>query len=374
MKRGLEGIGMSFKTTLLSTSSAFVFSFFIQSASLLAADIDPKGDLCAVSGPNGKINVNGGFAGDQANSTSGAYGFNGSLSLPLGCDLGVQLDAGFQHELGDTTYGGVGHFFMRDPNSYLLGMTGGYFKSNDASTWAVGPEVELYSGQFSFEAWAGLANVDVNGIGSSNKGFAFADAAFYATDDLRLSLGASMLGESKFLNAGMEYQVSDPVSLTLDGKIGDDEYVAVNAGLTLYFGETGNKSLIRRHREDDPRNRLLGFQAANSSTVKKIKKAASLKLVTTPAPTTTLAAATTSAPTTTLAAETTPAPTTTLAAETTPAPTTTEVISTTPAPTTTEVISTTPSPTSTSGATTTPDCGPTGYWSGGECLPTLSPT
>jgi hypothetical protein len=346
---------MSFKSTLLSTSSAFVFSFFIQSAALHAADMDPKGDLCAVSGPNGKIHVNGGFGGDQANSTSGAYGFNGSLSLPLGCDVGVQLDAGFQHELGDTTYGGVGHFFTRDPNSYLLGMTGGYFKSNDASTWAVGPEVELYSGQFSFEAWAGLANVNVNGIGSSNKGFAFADAAFYATDDLRLSLGASMLGESRFLNAGMEYQVSDPVSISLGGKIGDDDYVAVNAGLTLYFGETGNKTLIRRHREDDPRNRLVDFQAANASTVKKIKKAASLKLVTTPAPTTTLAAATTSAPTTTLAAETTPAPTTTMAAETTPTPTT-------------SMISTTPSPSTSSDASTTPDCGTTGYWSGSECL------
>jgi hypothetical protein len=265
---------MSFKTTLLSTSSAFVFSFFIQSASLYAADVDPKSDLCAVSGVNGKMNIVGGFADDGGASNSASFGANGSLSMPLGCDFGVQLDAGFLNQLGDTTYGGVGHFFMRDPNSYLIGMTGGYFKGSDSSVWAAGPEVELYSGQFSFEAWAGMANVDVNGFGKSNKGFAFADVGFYATDDLRLSIGASVLGESKFLNAGLEYQVTDPVSISLGGKIGDDDYVAVNAGLTLYFGETGNKTLIRRHREDDPRNRLIDFQAAQASVVKKIKKAA----------------------------------------------------------------------------------------------------
>jgi hypothetical protein len=341
---------MPFKTTLLGTSSAFVFSFFIQSAALYAADVDPKGDLCAVSGLNGKFNIKGGLANDGSNSGSGAFGANGSLSMPLGCDFGLQLDAGYLHELGDTTFGGVGHFFTRDPNSYLIGMTGGYFQGSDSSVWAAGPEVELYSGQFSFEAWAGMAKVEVNGLGDSNKGFAFADAAFYATDDLRLSIGASILGESKFLNAGIEYQVSDPVSISLGGKIGDDDYVAVNAGLTLYFGETGNKTLIRRHREDDPRNRMLDFQSAQTNVVKKIKKAVSSNMVTTPAPTTTSAVVTT------------------------PSPTTTVAVVTTPSPTTTAVVATTPSPTTTSGATTTPDCGPTGYWSGGECLPALAPT
>jgi hypothetical protein len=107
----------------------------------------------------------------------------------------------------------------------------------------------------------------------------------------------------------------------------------VNAGLTLYFGETGNKTLIRRHREDDPRNRLVDFQTAQTSVVKKIKKAASLKLVTTPAPTTTVAVVTTPTPTTTVAVVTTPTPTTTVAVVTTPAPTTSAVIVTTPPPT-----------------------------------------
>jgi hypothetical protein len=343
---------MSFKISLLSTSSAFVFAFFSQAIVAHAADVSPKGDLCAVSGINGKISVQGGIAGDNANKTSGAFGASGSLSLPLGCDFGLQFDAGFQQELNNTTFGGVAHAFTRDPNAYLLGVTGGYFEGAGSNVWAVGPEAELYAGRFSLEAWAGFAKVDVNGFGTSNEGFVFADAAYYPIDDLRMSIGATIVGDSRFLRAAMEYQVSDPISLGLNAKIGDDDYVAVNAGLTFYFGGENNKSLIDRHRQDDPRNRLIDIAGVNQSLTTKAKNKAALN--TTPAPTTTVVAATTPAPTTTLAAATTPAPTTTLAAETTPAPTTTLAAATTPAPTTTLAAATTPAPTTTLAAATTP--------------------
>jgi hypothetical protein len=274
---------MSFKISLLSTSSAFVFAFFSQAIVVHAADVSPKGDLCAVSAVNGKINVNGGIAGDQANSTSGTFGANGSFSLPLGCDFGLQFDAGFQQELNDTTFGGVAHAFTRDPNSYLLGVTGGYFDGAGSSVWAVGPEAEFYAGRFSFEGWAGFAKVDVNGFGSSNEGFAFADAAYYPMDDLRLSVGGTVVGSSRFLRAGMEYQVSDPISLNLNAKFGEDDYVAVNAGLTFYFGGEGGKSLIRRHREDDPRNRLVDIVGVNQALTAHAKsKAGTTATSTTP--------------------------------------------------------------------------------------------
>ena len=42
-----------------------------------------------------------------------------------------------------------------------------------------------------------------------------------------------------------------PVSLTLDGQVGEDGYTSVMAGVSLYFGGE-DTSLIRRHREDDP--------------------------------------------------------------------------------------------------------------------------
>lgn len=303
---------MSFKTTLMSTSSAFVFSFFIHALAAQAADIDPKTDLCAVSGPNGKINVNGGFADDQANNTTAAFGVNGSLSLPMGCSFGMQLDAGFQNELDSTTYGGVAHLFTRDPNSYLFGVTGGYFDGAGSNVWVVGPEAELYAGQFSLEAWGGFAKVEVNGIGSSNEGFIFADAAYYPVDDLRLSIGATAIGDAKFLRSALEYQVTDAISANLTGKIGDDDYVEVKAGLTFYFGGEGGKSLIRRHREDDPRNRMIDFAGVNQALTTKAKKNVA---TTTPAVGTTVAVETTAAPTTTVTTTTTtttPAPTTSI--------------------------------------------------------------
>ena len=37
----------------------------------------------------------------------------------------------------------------------------------------------------------------------------------------------------------------------LDGRLGEDGYTSVMAGVSLYFGGE-DKSLIRRHREDDP--------------------------------------------------------------------------------------------------------------------------
>ncbi len=46
-----------------------------------------------------------------------------------------------------------------------------------------------------------------------------------------------------------------PASLTLEGRLGEDGFSSVTAGFNLYFGGE-DKSLIRRHREDDPRLRF----------------------------------------------------------------------------------------------------------------------
>ena len=79
--------------------------------------------------------------------------------------------------------------------------------------------------------------------------------ALYATDNLRLSIGASTVAGFESGHAGLEWFMGDtgiPASLTLDGQLGEDGFGSVMAGLSLYFGGE-DKSLIRRHREDDPR-------------------------------------------------------------------------------------------------------------------------
>lgn len=50
---------------------------------------------------------------------------------------------------------------------------------------------------------------------------------------------------------------SNNIALFGDAKFGDDTQ-DYRVGLKLYFGESG-KSLIARHREDDPKERLLDF-------------------------------------------------------------------------------------------------------------------
>jgi hypothetical protein len=79
--------------------------------------------------------------------------------------------------------------------------------------------------------------------------------ALYATDNLRLSVGASTVANFESANAGLEWFMGDtglPLSLTVNGELGEDGYTSIQAGLSLYFGGE-DKSLIRRHREDDPR-------------------------------------------------------------------------------------------------------------------------
>ena len=47
-----------------------------------------------------------------------------------------------------------------------------------------------------------------------------------------------------------------PLSLTADARIGEDGFASISAGIKMYFGGE-SKSLMRRHREDDPPNRAV---------------------------------------------------------------------------------------------------------------------
>ena len=53
----------------------------------------------------------------------------------------------------------------------------------------------------------------------------------------------------------------------LRGTIGEDGYAAATAGVSFYFGgDDSTKSLIRRHREDDPRNRSLDIFGSGAAS------------------------------------------------------------------------------------------------------------
>jgi hypothetical protein len=222
-----------------------------------AADVVEETPNCAVSDFNGKVEAGAGYA--QRNHEDGDFALEGggSLSFPLGCMIGVQLDAGVSDKVDDTMFGGIGHVFIRDPQSYLLGITGGVVDGEHATLYPIGPEAELYLGNISLEAWGGYLNLDKDHGGSTDTGFIIGDAAFYLTDDFRVSVGGKIVDDYEGVRAGLEYQFDGaPISFYANAEYGDDDYFTLLGGLKFYFGGE-QKSLIRRHREDDPRNRTL---------------------------------------------------------------------------------------------------------------------
>ena len=221
----------------------------------------------AVSGVNGKVEVSGGGVSSPA---SGAYRIGGSIAVPLGDTFGFQGDLSIQN-YGALAGAGAVHLFTRDPDLYLAGVTAGVVRSSTATLTAVGAEGELYLGQLSLEAWAGVANLDYDALAAvDNSGYvAMADVAWYATDDLRLSIGGSSVLGYEALNLGAEYQVTSfdtPFSLTADARFGEDGNVTAMAGLKFYLGGE-QKPLIDRHRQDDPKDRGLDLFAAAGSQV-----------------------------------------------------------------------------------------------------------
>jgi hypothetical protein len=219
--------------------------------------------LPAVSGINGKLEFD---LGAFSLPASALFRAAGSLSLPVGDVFGLQFDVAAQNSGAGLLYGGAIHAFTRDPMNYLIGVTGGVVRSSGATLAVIGPEAELYLDRFSLEAWAGVGNLnyddpllaDLNGV------VLLADAAYYITDDWRVSAGGSHLLGYNALHLATEYQfreMSWPFSITGDLRYGQDGAYTITAGLKGYFGG-GDKSLIDRHRQDDPPNRALNLFGA----------------------------------------------------------------------------------------------------------------
>ncbi len=240
----------------LAAGAGFIIGGVLGTAFAVAADVGEY-QLPAVSTVNGKVQFEGGPYGIDGFDNTFEWKGGASLSVPLSDRFGMQADIAASNSLnGGSLEGGALHLFTRDPSSYLLGVTGGAFWTDDANVQIIGPEVEFYSGPFMLQAYGGYMNANIAGVNES-KFFGIGDISLYATENLALTVGAKDIADFKTAHAGLEWQFSDttPITFTLDGKIGDDNYRAVDAGLRIYFGAP-DKSLMRRHREDDPPNRI----------------------------------------------------------------------------------------------------------------------
>jgi hypothetical protein len=254
------------KLLLASTALASAFSLGtavnVRAADLYEPDA-PKAyaldeNLPAVSGLNGKIAVYGGYQEDEIDD-GGIFGAVGSISVPLGHRFGAQVDAQVA-AVEDDVFGRLGgHLFWRDPSKGLVGVYGAVegYDDTDMDAWRIALEAEGYIDRVTIRGMAGYESVNLPFPANDEDGiFAVADLAYYINDDLKASIGYRHMNDTHMAAAGVEYQLQASIfgggtSIFAEGRVGDNDYAAAWAGVRLYLG-AGQKSLIRRHREDDP--------------------------------------------------------------------------------------------------------------------------
>jgi len=215
----------------------------------------------AVSQVNGKVSAEGGFAHDQAVGI-----VSGSVTAPIGHDFGIQYDGAIGSSSGSGLWGLSGQGFWRRPSIGLAGIyvSHAVTRSNNSQTAAsnvnrYGAEGAYYIGQFTPSAYAGLEHFDSTG-GNHIGGFGQVDLAWYPVDNLMLSVGGDKNPNKSFGIIQAEYQLGlaalPGLSVFAEGADAGNRDNMLLAGFRFYFGPA--KTLIRRHREDDPPSLLTG--------------------------------------------------------------------------------------------------------------------
>ena len=242
------------RAALLTTASLLVMLAGFSAA--LAADI-PKPPVTpkvivpvtppAVSAANAKIGIFGGsIDGDHG------WGVDGSVSLPIHQQWGLQID-GLGGSAGGQSFWGVGgHLFTRDPRSHLVGIYASWvdWSPVGAQVGKVGVEAEFYHDSWTFSGLIGAQSGDFSGITGA------ANIALYLHDNLKLDGGYRFLnGIGNIGDLGIEWQHdTSGLALFARGSWGENGYSTVVGGLKFYAGP--QKTLIRRNREDDPDSTL----------------------------------------------------------------------------------------------------------------------
>jgi hypothetical protein len=237
--------------------------------------------LPAVDGINAKID---GYSGG-ANHSNGFYGANGSLSVPLAQQWGLQLDGGVGSDQSIGTFGGAGHLFWRDPSIGLLGAYGSYSHWNGFDTLSLGhisantgrfaAEGEYYLNRWTISGLVGAETVSINSgvvpFSVPNRFFDDVSASYYVADNFKLSIGHLYTFGRNGLTLGSEYGFAlgggRMVSLFVNALFAEGGNNAVLGGVRFYFGQR-DKTLIDRNRQDDPA--VDTWTLTNASTINNL--------------------------------------------------------------------------------------------------------
>lgn len=251
------------RTTMLAGAVGASFLFANQPR---AADLTPSPQTCtqAVDGINGKAAALGGSFANRD-----LYGAEGAVALPIGCEFGLQLDGLTASYGGSPLNIGAAHLFWRNPTQGLLGVYGDYAQWDRFGGVRVGhfgPEAELYYGQWTLQGVTGVefGNNTSAVVGPLIQSFNIPDRffdevniAYYLQDNLKVYAGQRYLGGKNAAAFGAEWgipwQNGIMPALFAEVRVGEANDHGVWGGVRFYFGQK-DKSLIRRHREDDPIN------------------------------------------------------------------------------------------------------------------------
>jgi hypothetical protein len=214
-----------------------------------------RADQPAVADPNLKVNSTFGQVLDDY-----SWQVQGQFTAPIGNDFGIALEGGAAAIDGHEIYGAGGHLFTRDPDLYLLGIFGGYARSDDFNleVTRVGAEGEFYLSQLSILATAGYQFSD----GSMEDGaFGTIDLRWYITNNFYVQGGGSFEKDKAYARGAVEWQPGfaalPGLAFNVNGMWGSDDYRSIMGGLTYYFGVPA--SLKDRHRKYDPDSALAGL-------------------------------------------------------------------------------------------------------------------
>jgi hypothetical protein len=208
----------------------------------------------AVSQANLKVTGTGGATNDE-----GTWFVNGIFTAPLGHSWGLQLEGAATGADGGTTVGGAGHLFMRDPESYLVGLFAAYASESefDLDAGRIGAEAEIYLDQVSILVAAGYQFSD----DVEETAFGDIELKWYITDNFALAGGGNFDEQNSVARLSAEWQPGfsalPGLAFRVDGAVGDDDYDSIMGGITYYFG--ANASLKDRHRRQDPESAMIGL-------------------------------------------------------------------------------------------------------------------
>ncbi|WP_292532073.1 hypothetical protein [Methylocystis sp.] len=251
---------------------------------------EKAGPKRAVDGVNGKLE---GFGGGSdwlgfARLNNASAGGMGSITAPAGDRFGFQIDALAAGHRGFFVAAGAGHAFWRDPSVGLLGAYGAIAndKRLDDTRFRLGAEGAYYYGPFSLASVAGYEESSGHFLTPLGYGpgvlayqwqprrgrfFDMFDISVYPTYNVKISVGhryvggrhaAALGGEALIWNLG-----NSAVTGFIESRVGENDYKAVWGGVRIYLGQS-DKTLIARHREDDPTNWLKDDMFASQNSVR----------------------------------------------------------------------------------------------------------